>query len=87
MPLLACTVPREKNIILLDSQSCWHQRYNENVDAAAKGGLLRRVTNIPIPEGDFRITRCEESVLARILIGHTYLTHSFLLKKEDTPQV
>ena len=25
-PQLASTVPREKNIILLDSQSCWHHR-------------------------------------------------------------
>ena len=36
--------------------------------------------------GAFRITRCEESVLARIRIGHTYLTHTFLLKKEHPPQ-
>ena len=30
--------------------------------------------------------RQEESVLARIRIGHTYMTHSFLLNKEDSPQ-
>ena len=97
---------------------------NEAANAAAKAGLLRRVTNIPIPCGDFqkhiiflmkrkwqsecdetinntlhaihpqlglwpggfRIIRREKSVLARIRIGHTYLTHCFLLKKEDPPQ-
>ena len=32
------------------------------------------------------MTRHEESVLARIRIGHTHLTHCFLLKKEDPPQ-
>ena len=26
---------------------------NEKADAAAKAGLLRRVTNVPIPYGDF----------------------------------
>ena len=29
--------------------------------------------------------RREEVVLARVRIGHTYLTHSFLLKSEDVP--
>ena len=27
---------------------------NEKADSAAKTGLLRRVTNIPIPHGDFK---------------------------------
>ena len=125
---MASTVPREKNNILLDSQSCWHSvgiRVNEKADAAAKAGLSRRVTNVPIPYGDFkkhinvllkrkwqsqwdeavnnqlleihpqylqylpggsRIIRHEENVLTRIRIGHTHLTHCFLLKGEDPPQ-
>ena len=94
------------------------------MDAAAKAGLLRRITNIPIPHSDlkkhinvflkhkwqsqwdeavnnklheihpqlglwpggFRITMREDSVIAGIRIGHTYLTQSFLLNKEDPPQ-
>ena len=32
-----------------------------------------------------RINRREEVVLARARIGHTYFTHSFLLKREDVP--
>ena len=36
--------------------------------------------------GGSRIIRHEESVLARIRIGHTHLTHCFLLKGEDPPQ-
>ena len=94
-------------------------RGNGNADAAAKAGLLNRVTNIPIPYGDFkkhindllklkwqsewdeavnnkvhihaihsqpglwqegfRSIRHEESVLARIQIGHTHLPNSFHL--------
>ena len=38
------------------------------------------------PRG-FRIIRHVESVLARIRIGHTYMTHCFLLKRVDPPQV
>ena len=36
--------------------------------------------------GGFRINRRKKSVLARIRIGHTYLTHCFLFQKEDPPQ-
>ena len=32
-----------------------------------------------------RASRHEETVLARLHIGHTYLTHSYLLKREDPP--
>ena len=97
---------------------------NEQADTAAKAGLSKRVTNVPIPYGDFRkhinallkrkwksqwneaannklheihprlglwpggsrIIRREESVLARVRIGHTHLTHCFLLKGEEPPQ-
>ena len=34
----------------------------------------------------FRTNRKEEITLARLRIGHTRLTHSFLLKREDKPQ-
>ncbi|WP_353817125.1 hypothetical protein, partial [Acinetobacter baumannii] len=34
---------------------------------------------------NFASTRKEESVFARLLIGHTYVTHSFLLKGEEPP--
>ncbi len=33
-----------------------------------------------------RDTRREEVVLARIRLGHTYLTHSYLLSREDQPE-
>ena len=99
-------------------------RGNEKADAAAQAGLLKRVTNVPIPYGDFKkrinvllkrkwqsqwdeavdnklheihpqlglwpggsqIIRREESVLTRIQIGHTHLTHCFLLKGKILPQ-
>ena len=97
---------------------------SEKADAAARAGLSKRVTNVPVHYGDFekhisvllerkwqsqwdeaannklheihpqlglwpggsRIIGREESVLARIRIGHTHLTHCFLLKGEDPPQ-
>ena len=34
---------------------------------------------------NYRIDRKEEVILARLRIGHTYITHSFLLKGEDWP--
>ena len=37
------------------------------------------------PRGS-RIIRREESVLARVRIGHTHLTHCFRLKGEDPPK-
>ena len=33
-----------------------------------------------------RISRREEVVLARIRLGHTHLTHAYLLKGEDRPE-
>ena len=36
--------------------------------------------------GACRPVRREEAVLARVRIGHSYITHSYLLKKEDQPQ-
>ncbi len=36
--------------------------------------------------GSRRNTRREEVVLARIRLGHTYLTHRYLLKREDQPE-
>ena len=49
MSLLASTLPqKKKNIILLDPDRVGI-RGNEKADAAAKAGLLRRVTNVRIP--------------------------------------
>ena len=31
------------------------------------------------------LSRKQESVMTRLLIGHTWITHSYLLKKEDQP--
>ena len=36
--------------------------------------------------GACRPIRWEETVLARVRIGHSYITHSYILKGEDQPQ-
>ena len=34
----------------------------------------------------FRNSRREEVILSRLRIGHTYFSHSFILRKEDPPE-
>ncbi len=54
-------------------ESCTHKEiYTQNTRHSTPGG--------------WRNTRLEEVVLARIRLGHTYLTHSYLLKQEDQPE-
>ena len=52
-PPLASTVPRER-ILFYWIPSHVGIRGKEKADAAAKAGLSRRVTNVPIPYGDFK---------------------------------
>ena len=54
-------------------------------------GMRQKTRNYIYPQlgllpGGSQITRHEESVLARIRIGHTHLTHCLRLKEEDSPQ-
>ena len=57
MPSLACTVLRENDIVycILSHVGI---RGNEKADTAAKAGLLKRFTNVPIPYGDFKKHQC-----------------------------
>ena len=45
---------QEKRILFYWIPSYVRIRGNEKADAAAKAGLLRRLTNVPIPYGDFK---------------------------------
>ena len=56
------------------------------VDEAVNNKLHEIHPQLGLWPGGSRIIRREESVLTRIRISHTYLTHCFLLKGEDPPQ-
>ncbi len=114
----------EKKIVF-----CWIPSHigikgNEAADKAAKDGLDKAVTQMPIPYTDhkmyikrlvrfkwqgewapkfdnklnevqpnigkwkcgYQCSRKEQSVLSRIRIGHSHLTHCYLLKGEDAPE-
>ena len=62
--------------------SKWQSQWDE----VANNKLHEIHPQLGLWPGGSRIIRREESVLARIRIGHTHLTHCFLLKGEDPPQ-
>ena len=61
-------------------------KWQSQWDAAVNNKLHEIHPQLGLWPGGSRIIRREESVLTRIQIGHTHLTHWFLLKVEDPPQ-
>ena len=61
-------------------------KWQSQWDEAVNNKLHEIHPQLGLWPGGSRIIRREESVLARIRIGHTHLTHCFLLKGEDPPQ-
>ena len=61
-----------KEIIICWTPSHIGVRGNKRADSAAKSAL--------------DLTRREQVVISRLRIGHTKLTHSFILKQEPQPQ-
>ena len=59
----------------------WQEEWDQEVDNKLKQ-IVTRVT-----EGIATNTknRKQETLLSRLLIGHSWLTHSFILRKEDSP--
>ena len=62
------------------------RKWQAQWDETANNKLHEIHPQLGLWPGGSRIIRREESVLARIRIGHTHLTHCFLLKGEDPPQ-
>ena len=61
----------------------WQKGWDETVSVANKfREILPKLPDQPLA---FCNTRKEDSVLNRLHIGHSYLTHSFILKKEEAP--
>ena len=73
-----------KPIIKKFIQNVWQQSWNDPANRnnklfATKPGLGEWLPGL-------RINRREEIILARLCIGHSYITHSYLLKGEEEPQ-
>ena len=62
---------------------------DEKADELAKQALNFNVLDLKVPYGDFYVwtglSRRKEIVITQARIGHTYFTHSYLLKGEDMP--
>ena len=60
-------------------QNSWDEEYNNKLHSIQ--------SNLSVPWNKcYRDDRREEVVLTRCRIGHTHLTHCYLLKGEDMPQ-
>ena len=61
----------------------WQRDWNE--EGTNKLHEVFPVLSEKLPNGVTRSNRRQESVMARLRIGHSWLTHNYLLKNEDQP--
>ena len=61
----------------------WQKEWDETVLESNKFHEI--LPKLPDKLLSFCNTRKENTVLNRLLIGHSYLTHSFILRKEEAP--
>ena len=61
------------------------RKWQSEWDEAVSNKLHEIFPQLALWPCGFSIIRREESVLGRIQIGHTHLTHSLLLEEEDPP--
>ena len=61
--------------------STWQNEWDEQVQNKLHAILPRLDETLP----SFCKSRKEQSVLSRLRIGHTFLTHGFILRREDPP--
>ena len=62
----------------------WQQSWSDSANKNNKLYTIKPALGECLP--GLRTNRREEIVLARLRIGHTYITHSYLLKGEEHPQ-
>lgn len=60
---------------------CWQQSWNAELD-----NKLHKIQNSVNSSVQYKLARRDEVILHRLRVGHTYLTHSFLLHKELPPE-
>ena len=61
----------------------WQKKWDETVSVSDKFHEI--LPKLPDKLLSFCNTRKENTVLNRLHIGHSYLTHSFILRKEEAP--
>ena len=71
-----------KSSIRQHSKLFWQNQWR---DAPSRTQLHEIKPNIGTWTSSFRSSRLEEKVLARIRLGHTYLTHSYIFSKSRRP--
>ena len=62
-----------------------HNKWQMSLNAAVFNKLHSIKPSLGDWQSSYRIDRKEEVTLARLRIGHTFITHSFLLEGEDWP--
>ena len=65
-------------------KTVWQQSWNDPANRNNKLFAIKPGLGEWLP--GLRINRREEIILARLRIGHSYITHSYLLKGEEEPQ-
>ena len=60
----------------------WQERWSSCPD----NKLLKIKPTLGVWPSGFRNSRKEEVVLSRLRIGHTYFSHSYILRQEDPPE-
>ena len=61
----------------------WQKEWDETVWVSNKFHEI--LPKLPDKLLSFCNTRTENTILNRLVIGHSYLTHSFILRKEEAP--
>ena len=83
LPVSNLPVPHTDFVGLIKSHSDkrWQQSWDTEVY-----NKLHSIQPIIHPQPIYKLPRRDERLLHRLRIGHTYLTHNFLLKREQPPQ-
>ena len=63
-----------------------HNKWQESWTTCPNNKLFQIKPLLKEWQPGYRKSRKEEVILSRLRIGHTRLTHSFILKKEDPPE-
>jgi len=62
-------------------KQCWQRSWDTEVN-----NKLHSIEPVIKPSKAYHLPRRDELLIHRLRIGHTHLTHAFLLKREDSPE-